>query len=77
MSRETIEQKASRYLSEGRLTVRSRSGHTVEATCTGGDLYRLGHAPGDGWFCDCPAFANPCAHLVALQLVVTSRGGAG
>jgi len=72
--RETIEQKAARYLAEGRLTVRTRSGQAVEAVCEGGERYELGHAPDGGWWCDCPAHAVPCAHLVALQLVTTSRG---
>lgn len=67
-----VAQKAARYLAEGRLTVRSRSGHTVRATCSGRDRYELGHDPDAGWWCDCPA-RGLCAHLVALQLVTTSR----
>lgn len=73
MTREAIEQKAARYLAEGRLTVRSRDGHTVRATCTGNADYELGHEPESGWFCSCPAYVNPCAHLLSLQLVTTSR----
>lgn len=70
---EAVERKAARYLAEGRLTVRARSGHNVRATCRGGAEYELGHEPDHGWFCGCPA-RGICSHLVALQLVTTSRG---
>lgn len=73
MSAETIEQKAVRYLGEGRLTVRTRQGHVVEAVCSGGAEYALGHESDAGWWCDCPARVVPCAHLIALQLVTTKR----
>lgn len=68
-----IEAKAHRYLAEGRLTIRERSGRTVEAICRGSDAepYRLGYRPDEGWHCDCPAFRD-CAHIHALKLVVAT-----
>lgn len=74
--RETIEQKAGRYLREGRLTVRSLAGRRVHAVCSGSADYELGHSSDDGWWCDCPAYKT-CAHLRALQLVVVPRGNDG
>lgn len=67
-----VEQKAARYLAEGRLTVRSRAGQVVEATCVGSAAYELGHEPEIGWYCGCPAHGL-CAHLIALKLVTTGR----
>lgn len=90
MPREAADQKARRYLTEGRLTVtrvepfyRDRAPSAtdrlrVEATCRGsGQVYRLGY-DGAVWWCDCPALSRRCAHLLALQLVTTpeARGQA-
>ncbi len=67
--RESVEVKGRRYLTEGRLRIRSVQGDEVQAIARGnGHLYRLGHDE-RGYFCDCPARSR-CAHLVALQLVV-------
>jgi uncharacterized Zn finger protein len=76
---ENVEQKARRYLTEGRLRIERVDRGTealgfVVATCRGsdGDVYHLGHDPrGKGeWRCTCPAKAKRCAHLIALRLVV-------
>lgn len=72
---ENIEQKARRYLTEGRLCVTSRNRQTgaIIATCRGTEgTYDLGFDPkGRGeWRCTCPA-PRRCAHLVALRLVTT------
>lgn len=71
MPREHHETKGRRYASEGRLTVTRVQGFDVAAVCRGaGAWHRLGHRPGAGWWCSCPARSR-CAHLFALQLVVT------
>jgi hypothetical protein len=70
--RENVHGKGRRYLTEGRLTVRSVAPFRIEASCRGGgESYGLGH-DGHRWWCSCPA-VGLCAHLVALQLV-TDRG---
>ena len=61
MSREDAVAKARRYLAEGRLLVTGVSGDHVTAACRGdGEIYRLGHNPGDGWWCSCPARTDRC-----------------
>ena len=74
MSRESVEQKAQRYLVSGRLTVRLATPERVEAHVKGdsGHVYRLTHED-DIWSCSCPAKTR-CAHLVALKRVVTRSG---
>jgi uncharacterized Zn finger protein len=66
--------KAARYAAEGRLTVTRLDGDELTATCLGGNgaVYDLGHTPGRGWWCSCPAWSE-CSHLVALQLVAVRR----
>jgi uncharacterized Zn finger protein len=65
---ESVTDKASRYLTEHRLTVLRVGDERVEAECRGGGaVYRLGWQDGK-WRCDCPAKAR-CAHLAALQAV--------
>lgn len=44
-----------------------------------GKRYRIGHLPGEGWFCVCPR-GKACKQITAVQLLVpripaTSRGG--
>jgi hypothetical protein len=73
MTRETVDAKARRYLCEGRLIVTKVDGDHVMACCRGqGSVYRLGHEPGRGWFCDCSA-RGTCCHLVALMAVTIRR----
>jgi uncharacterized Zn finger protein len=71
--RESIEEKAVRYLSERRLRVERVVPGEVRATCVGGERYELGFEGGE-WWCSCPARGR-CAHLVALELVVGVAGG--
>jgi hypothetical protein len=67
---ESAYEKGRRYLVEGRLVVTRVDGDEIRATCRGGGTaYALGHTAGR-WFCGCPA-RTTCAHLVALQLVVS------
>lgn len=70
MSRESAAAKARRYLAEGRLLILHVHGPLIRAACRGdGQVYRLGHDPRHGWWCDCPARSRACAHLLALRLV--------
>jgi len=70
--RETIAEKALRYLGEGRVAVEYADGETVRATARGSDaVYRVGFS-GGVWACDCPARGR-CAHLVAVGLVAPRR----
>jgi hypothetical protein len=76
MSRESVEAKGRRYLTEGRLQVLEVGPGVVRATCRGdGAVHRLGWWCGR-WGCSCPAgtFRRRCAHLVALRLVVVDPG---
>jgi hypothetical protein len=70
MSRENALAKGRRYVSEGRLVIRSldEDGGTAQADCRGdGAIYTLGYDD-LGWFCSCAALGR-CAHLHALGLV--------
>jgi hypothetical protein len=72
MPRDNAETKARRYLTEGRLIVLAvdRGRRHIDAWCRGdGDHYHLGYDPTRGWWCDCPARTDRCAHLCALRLV--------
>jgi hypothetical protein len=78
------EEKAQRYLTEGRLKVEriEEERGLVVASCRGSDTtYRLGFDPAKGeWRCTCEAsskFGRRCAHLIALQLVVERPGNGG
>lgn len=68
MSRENVETKGRRYLTEGRLEIIYKAEGQIHAYCLGSDVrYRLGYWHGH-WACSCEARGR-CAHLVALQLV--------
>jgi hypothetical protein len=86
MARETLEDKAVRLISEGRLSVLRADDNNglVVAACRGlssGETHHLGFDPngknGHGeWRCTCEAsrgFRRKCSHLMALQLVVSRR----
>jgi len=85
--RETKAEKALRLVSERRLLVELVGGTTdgrIIARCRGDSdaIYDLGYdprGPGQGrpaWRCTCEGFrhhpSTPCAHLLALQLVVVA-----
>lgn len=73
MPRESHQDKGRRYVGEARLTVTKVVGREVKAVCRGaGAFYQLGHMPGRGWWCECPARTR-CAHVYALQLVTVDR----
>lgn len=70
--RENAHTKATRYLGEGRLVIREldEDAGVVQADVRGaGAVWTCGH-DSTGWFCDCPARTDQCAHLVAVRLVV-------
>jgi hypothetical protein len=69
--REDAITRGKRLVSEGRLIVSHVSGRSIAGICRGdsGEIHRLGHDPGRGWWCACPA-RSTCAHLRALMLVV-------
>lgn len=76
VSRETVEQKARRYLTEGRLWVRAADAERIRAVCRGdGEYYTLGFEPSQAWTCNCPATNDRCCHLTALRLVTAKPGG--
>jgi len=76
LTRETVAQKAARYLAEARLTITQVDGDTVRATCRGAsEVYELGHEPGRGWYCSSPVRTDCCAHLDALRRVTVRRSG--
>lgn len=70
-TRENVETKGRRYLTEGRVLLRVLDEHAgiVQADVRGdGAVWSTGRDEG-GWFCTCPARSR-CAHLVAVGLVV-------
>jgi hypothetical protein len=77
-ARESVDAKALRYLTEGRLVVTYLVGDAVTAVCMGDTgSYDLGHDPRrpGAWWCTCRAAVNAhrCAHVLALQSVTIRR----
>lgn len=71
MPRENAEAKGRRYLTEGRVVLRTVNRHTVEAWVRGdGAVWRVSWTRRDGWSCPCPARGARCAHRIAVGLVV-------
>ena len=65
--RETVRDKAARYLLEGRIILTTVEDRHVRARVRGeGSLYDTGWIGGQ-WFCSCPARGDNCAHVVALK----------
>lgn len=63
--RESKDDKALRYLVEGRIIVTTVSKPIVRATARGdGAIYRITHTAA-GWSCNCPA-RSQCAHIKAV-----------
>jgi uncharacterized Zn finger protein len=67
---ETIEEKARRYLGEGRVRIRAVSTEVVEAEVQGSGVapYKT-RREGRRWSCDCPAWQRQCCHVRAVRLV--------
>jgi hypothetical protein len=72
-TRENVESKGRRYLTEGRLRVLLVKGGRVFAECRGAGAIWHPSFIGGRWVCDCPR--GRCCHLVALQLVVAPPCG--
>jgi uncharacterized Zn finger protein len=67
--RETVQDKAKRYLTEGRVIVDRVADGVVRARVRGaGAVHHVGYDHAR-WACDCPARGR-CAHLLAVGLVV-------
>jgi hypothetical protein len=74
MTRETVSEKARRYLIEGRLRVERVEPDVIWASCRGdGAIYSLGWTTREGWHCDCPARGYGCCHVTALRLVTATE----
>lgn len=73
MSRESIGEKAVRYLGEARLSVTHVDARNVRATCHGGAPYTVTWTADKGWRCDCPAWNRDCTHVVAARLVTAGE----
>ena len=76
MPKETKEQKAIRYLTEGHvdmIDVDIAAGRVVADVYSdaGGEPYIVRRTSA-GWTCDCPAQVTPCSHILAVLLVVPS-----
>ncbi len=71
MSRENVNEKAIRYLAEGRIRILSCNEHDAEidADVRGlGAVYSTGR-DAHGWRCDCPSRTADCAHVIALRMI--------
>jgi hypothetical protein len=70
VSRETVKEKAGRYLLAGRLEIELVSqGHVVASCRGGGGTYAITYDPRKRkWSCSCPA-RRRCCHVTAAQLV--------
>ena len=75
MTRESIDAKASRYLTEGRLIIDHLVDDRIRASVRGaGEIHRCGHDLARGWWCSCHRTNHQhCAHLAALQQVTARR----
>jgi len=70
MSRETLEEKAARYLGEGRVRVLAMTPDGVSAKVRGsGNAVYNTRRESRRWACDCPAWRRECCHVQALRLV--------
>jgi uncharacterized Zn finger protein len=87
--RESVEQKAARYLAEGRVLLERVDEAGVRALVAGDSathevvatwgMYTSPTFGEDGWSCSCPASISRCSHVVACELVTggAARRGEG
>jgi hypothetical protein len=70
-ARESLQEKALRLISDGRLVVTLVDGERVEARVCGTDREHIVTYERGGWRCSCEAarFNQRCSHLAAAQLV--------
>lgn len=67
-----IEEKAARYLAEGKVKAKQVDGSSAVFHVSGstpGDPYHVKFSNFAGWKCDCPARVDECAHVKAAMLV--------
>jgi uncharacterized Zn finger protein len=65
--RDTIPEKAARFLSSGAVHVQRADGTKVAATVEGDGRYVVVF-DGEGWACSCAAWKS-CSHAAAVELV--------
>jgi uncharacterized Zn finger protein len=70
VSRETVSEKASRLLTEGRVHVQRADGTRIAATVQGDHGRYVIVLDGERWACSCPSF-RACSHIAAVELVAT------
>lgn len=68
MTRESVQDKARRYLTEGRVRIRLCDLAAIEADVRGKSVYHV-RRNGRRWSCDCPAWQRACSHVQAVRLV--------
>ena len=71
--RETANSKAGRYLTEGRIIIRSVSDGMVTALARGDGAFYEVTGDQDVWACTCPARSLRCSHLLAVRRVVATN----
>ena len=70
--RESADDKARRYLTEGRVIITSVAGEHIRATCRGdGEIHRV-EIHGDDRQCTCLARGR-CSHIAAVNLVTATN----
>lgn len=72
MPRESITDKAKRYLSEGYVTVSRVEADQVDATVQGTKVrpYIVSYRTERGWRCSCVAPGARCTHTIAVSMLV-------
>jgi len=68
MARESVDEKALRYIAEHRVLIRRVDGRDIDAEINGGTGRWYVQRRRAGWRCDCPALRR-CAHLAAVRIV--------
>lgn len=64
LSKQTVQEKAAAYLSEGK--VKAVIAFEVEGSAP--SPYSVTFSPNVGWLCNCPAYIE-CAHIVACKQI--------
>jgi len=70
MPRETLDEKAVRYVSTGRIKLVRVEGDNIDATVSGdaSKTYVVTHRP-SGWRCSCIATVLRCSHVAGVAMV--------
>lgn len=71
MARETVRDKAGRYLLEGRVIVDRVDAHMVTARVRGDGAIHVARWTAGNWTCSCPhqAQSSYCSHIYALRRI--------